>query len=183
MARADEQEDSASYPFEPLGKLRTRWPEQGGPAVVCLGTDMIVPPGRHIEPNFRGQGNTDETVSRRGKELVRTERRSPVRFLPLVSSVPRFGLLKARRYRGRCRTLLRPLLRTVVVRWGARLRRGVVSLDTVRNGHDVQDVLRRGSIPLGFSDFCPFTSPRICLRPSSARHRTFRFGGLVAFNG
>jgi hypothetical protein len=97
MARADEQEDSASYPFEPLGKLRTRWPEQGGPAVVCLGTDMIVPPGRHIEPNFRGQGNTDETVSRRGKELVRTERRSPVRFLPLVSRVPRFGLLKARR--------------------------------------------------------------------------------------
>jgi hypothetical protein len=78
---------------------------------------------------------------------------------------------------------LRPLLRTVVVGWGARLRRGVVSLDTVRNGHDVQDVLRRGSIPLGFSDFCPFTSPRICLRPSSARHRTFRFGGLVAFNG
>jgi hypothetical protein len=29
MARADEQEDSASYLFEPLGKLRTRWPEQG----------------------------------------------------------------------------------------------------------------------------------------------------------
>ena len=89
MASADAQEDSASYPFEPLGKLRTRWPEQGGPAGVCLGTNMIVPPGRHIEQNFRGQGNTDRTVSRRGKELVRTERRSPVRFLPLVSSVPR----------------------------------------------------------------------------------------------
>ena len=72
--------------------------------VVCLGTDMIVPPGRHIEHNFREQGNTDETVSRRGKELVRTERRSPVRFLPLGSSVPRFGLLKARRYRSLRRT-------------------------------------------------------------------------------
>ena len=67
MARVDELEDFESYP----------------------GTNMIVPPGRHIEQNFRGQGNTDQTVSRRGKELVRTERRSPVRFLPLVSSVPR----------------------------------------------------------------------------------------------
>ena len=67
MARVDELEDFESYP----------------------GTNMIVPPGRHIEQNFRGQGNTDRTVSRRGKELVRTERRSPVRFLPLVSSVPR----------------------------------------------------------------------------------------------
>ena len=67
MARVDELEDFESYP----------------------GTNMIVPPGRHIEQNFRGQGNTDQTVSRRGKELVRTERRSPVRSLPLVSSVPR----------------------------------------------------------------------------------------------
>ena len=153
MARVDELEDFESYP----------------------GTNMIVPPGRHIEQRFRGQGNTDLTVSRRGKELVRTERRSPVRFLPLVSSVPRIWAAegesvpqiaqKISRTEGGTGLFCGPFCAPL---W----------LDGAR-GHDVASFLWTRS----FSDFCPFTSPRICLRPSSARHRTFRFGGLVAYNG